>query len=103
MKKEYTVVAIHGEGDRDFVNSLQQHRNNVFGQNTPDGLQAQPDEAPDVIVVLRDEQHNHRIELMLQDWEQVDYWKQLAGYDVEKRHWKTGATVKVTFAAGGKK
>jgi hypothetical protein len=104
MQKEYYVQAIHGEGDRDTVNDLQCHRNDLevrrlqqAGQPVPSHLTSMPDEPPDVIVVLRDPHHNHRIELPLETWDEVQRWKTLAGYDHEKRHWKHGAKVLVRF------
>lgn len=89
MKREFVVVAIHGEGDRATVNALQAHRNKVFSDTTI------PDEPPDVLVVLRD--GDNRMDLPLESWAEVEEWKTLAGYDAEKRHWKSGAIVKVTL------
>lgn len=89
---ELTVVAIHGEGDQDTVNKLQDHRNGV-GMTFPPPAPA--NEPPDVVIVLRDEGHDVRMELIAKTWQEVDQWKKLAGYDSEKRHWKTGGKIKV--------
>lgn len=104
MKREFTVVAIHGEGDRDTVNALQAHRNKVdaelyqrAGNPVPDALVDPPDMPPDIVIVLRDTEHRTRLEWPVQNWKEVDEWKKLAGYDNEKRHWKHGAKVKVSL------
>jgi hypothetical protein len=91
MEKELEVLCIHGEGDRATVNKLQTHRNKIAHIDTV------PDEQPDVVVVLRDEEHRLRIELPLVSWDEVEDWKKLAGWDAKKRHWHAGARVKVTF------
>lgn len=106
IEKEFIVVAIHGEGDRSTVNSLQHHRNKEEalrlmrqGAEIPATLSDNPDEPPDMVVVLRDPHHNFRIEWPVETWEEVEHWKKLAGWDADKRHWQHGATVKV--ALGG--
>jgi hypothetical protein len=89
IERTLQVVAIHGEGDRATVNALQLHRNKI------NGSQDIPDEPPDVIVILRDPHHNWRIEWPVETWQEVEKWKKLAGWDQTKRHWATGAVVKV--------
>src|SRR3954468_9945080 len=100
LVKEFKVLAIHGEGDRDTVNAQQNHRNNVevrrlsaHSVQIPDSMLMPADEPPDVIVVLRDEHHGFRMEWPVETWEEVEKWKKLAGYDPDKRHWKHGRTV----------
>lgn len=107
IEKEFTIIAIHGEGDQDAVNALQAHRNRLDGTvaSAPHGgahgvPEAQPDtpkEPPDVIVIMRDDSHKHRIEWPVSTWEEVEEWKGIAGFDGDKRHWATGAIVKVTI------
>jgi hypothetical protein len=107
LEKEFVVVAIHGEGDRSIVNALQQHRNKEEAMrlmrqgvsDLPEALTAEPDESPDVVVVLRDPHHNFRLEWPVETWEEVEHWKELAGWDADKRHWQHGATVKVAIGA----
>jgi hypothetical protein len=61
----------------------------------PASLANSPDEPPDVIIVLRDAHHNYRIDWPVETWEEVDKWKDIVGWDADKRQWKTGAVVKV--------
>lgn len=94
IEMELTVIAIHGEGDRDTVNALQDHRNKQLAVNpTP------ADESPDVMIVLRDIAHDFRMEWPVKTWDEVDEWKAIAGWDQAKRHWKHGAKVKVKIGA----
>jgi hypothetical protein len=102
---ELSVAAIHGEGDRDTVNTLQKHRNDTerirqaqAGNKTPD--MPPSDEPPDVTIVLRGDSHHLRMEIPVTDWDTVEQWKKLAGWDADKRHWQHGAKVKVTISAG---
>lgn len=102
LEKLFKVVAVHGEGDRDHVNSLQDHRNKEeverlsrFGVQAPVHMVVPADEPPDVVIILRDEHHQFRMEWPVETWEEVEAWKKLAGYDTDKRHWKQGAVVKV--------
>lgn len=106
IEMELTVIAIHGEGDRDTVNALQDHRNDVearqraaFNQIVPASLVMPADEPPDVMIVLRDAAHDFRMEWPVKTWEEVEEWKAAAGWDQDKRHWKHGATVKVKIGA----
>jgi hypothetical protein len=103
VEKEFEIIAIHGEGDRDKVNELQKHRNHMdalhyqsHGHDVPEHLNAEPDEQPDIIIVLRDVAHEFRVEWPVKTWEEVEQWKQIAGYDPKKRHWKHGAKLRVT-------
>lgn len=105
IEHEYLVIAVHGEGDRACVNALQAHRNSVeahrhqqYGMDIPDSLTVEPNEPPDVIIILRDAVHEMRIEHPVKTWQEVEQWKALIGFDDQKRHWKTGVKVKVTFA-----
>lgn len=103
IEQEYTVIAVHGEGDRDTVNSLQSHRDHVEKlRMIQNGVQLEemekPDEPPDILIVLRDDAHDKRIEHPVFTWDEVEKWKEMIGWDQEKRHWKTGAKVKVSFS-----
>lgn len=102
-----TIVCVHGEGDRQTVNDLKKNAL-VSGlmSATPgktlsiaDSEVTAPDEPPDVVVVLRDDVSDVRVELPLSNWTDVESWKELAGYDSVKRHWSSGAKVKMTFTA----
>jgi hypothetical protein len=104
VEKEFEIIAIHGEGDQQTVNDLQAHRNmmdmhhyKTNGMAIPAHLESAPDEQPDIIIVLRDADHQFRIEWPVETWEEVEQWKQIAGFDPTKRHWKHGAKVKVTI------
>lgn len=106
MEQEFTVVAVHGEGCRDTVNDLQKHRNNLeiqrfaqHGREAPEQYTADPDEAPDVMIILRDDAHHFRIEWPVETWDAVEEWKTLIGWDPDKRHWKHGSKVKVTISS----
>lgn len=101
IELELTVIAVHGEGDRDTVNALQAGRNGADaayylrnGHPVPPELANPPDEPSDVVVVLRDDAGT-RLEKIVADWDEVEQWKTLAGYDADKRHWQNGAKVKV--------
>jgi len=103
VEQEFIVIAVHGEGDRDTVNTLQAHRDKMELQRlVQSGVSVkdmeQPDEPPDVMIILRDEVHDKRIEHPVHSWEEVEEWKEMIGWDQDKRHWKTGAKVKVTFS-----
>ena len=109
IEKTMTVLLVHGEGGRDYLNSLQRHRNNVElrnfakshpGSPLPAHLTAEPDEPPDVVVVLVDDpQHpRRRVEWPVETWDEVALWQQLAGWDPDKRHWQHGAQVELTIA-----
>lgn len=91
ITRDFVVVAIHGEGDRDTVNALQKHRLMTNGDVS------EPDEAPDVVVILRDPDYSYRMEWPVDTWEEVEMWKDIAGWDKDKRHWKIGATIKVNI------
>jgi hypothetical protein len=103
-----TVLLVHGEGDRATVNALQRHRNAVEmsnfarvnpGKPLPAQLAREPDEPPDVVVVLTDPSNPaRRIEWPVATWDEVEDWKQRAGFDADKRHWQHGATVKLAIA-----
>jgi hypothetical protein len=102
-----TVLLVHGEGDRETVNRLQAHRNAVEvsnfaranpGQPLPKHLVAAPDEPPNVLVLLIDTD-GQRFECPARSWDEVEIWKQLAGWDADKRHWRHGATVKLTLGS----
>lgn len=103
IEKEFTVIAIHGEGDRNTVNAMQSHRNRVdiahYSQHSisiPPNLLETPDLPPDITIILRDAETQHfRIEWTPKTWEEVEEWKGLVGYDQDKRHWKHGAKVMV--------
>jgi hypothetical protein len=106
IEKTMTVLLVHGEGDRATVNALQAHRNAIEisnfaranpGKPLPQHLVVEPDEPPDVTVLLTDPAHpGRRIEWPLANWQEVEAWKELAGFDGVKRHWQTGATVLLT-------
>lgn len=100
-----TVVCVHGEGDRQTVNALKKNAL-VSGLMSAspgktltiaDGEVVSPDEPPDIVVVLRDEASDTRVELPLVAWNDVEMWKTFAGYDIVRRRWSSGAKVKVTF------
>lgn len=93
MNKEFVVLAVHGEGDRDTINALQAHRNT---QGHP-AVSDPPDEPADVVVILRDAVHSFRIEWPVTDWNEIEEWKKLIGWDAEKRHWKVGGKVTVSI------
>jgi hypothetical protein len=104
ITRTLTVIAVHGEGDRAKVNADKAALNRVAamdearaGRTPGDHLTAPPDEPPQVLVVLRDDSHHERVELHLTTWEEVDALKAIAGYDAEKRHWKSGAQIVVTY------
>lgn len=106
IELDFIVIAIHGEGDRTTVNALQQHRNDEevlrlqrSGGTISDALTDPPDEPPDVLVILRDQYHNFRMEIPAETWDDVEEWKKLAGWDQDKRHWKTGAILKVQISS----
>lgn len=107
-----TVVCVHGEGDRATVNRLKKDRNLIFAQAAaqarqpidPD-LQKEPNEPADVTAVLRDDAHNTRVELNMTDWDSVEAFKAIAGYDtsadakgLSKRHWIAGGKIRVTIS-----
>jgi hypothetical protein len=96
IEHEYIVIAVHGEGDRETVNALQTHRTALDHVGT--SSVSQSDEPPDVMILLRDEVHNKRIELPVHTWDEVEMWKEMIGWDQDKRHWKSGAKVKVGFS-----
>jgi hypothetical protein len=108
IEKTMTVLLVHGEGGRDYVNTLQRHRNAVElsafarsnpGQPLPAHLTAEPDEPPDVMVVLVDPENPRRkVEWPVVTWDEVALWQQLAGWDPVKRHWQHGAQVTLTIA-----
>jgi hypothetical protein len=51
------------------------------------------------MVILTDPSHPaRRIEWPVATWDEVEEWKQRAGFDAEKRHWQHGATVTLTIA-----
>lgn len=107
IEQEFIVVAVHGEGCRDTVNALQKHRNDLevqrfamVGREAPEQFTADPDVSPDVTVVLRDDAHHFRIEWPVETWDEVDEWKQLIGWDPDKRHWKQGGKVIVKISGG---
>ena len=100
---EFTVIAIHGEGDRATVNSLQKYRDGIemvrqaqAGNDVPHP--SVPDEPPEVTILLRDDLHHSRMEIPVRDWDTVEKWKKIAGWDADKRHWQHGAKVKVTVS-----
>lgn len=104
MDKVLKVIAVHGEGDRGVVNALQNHRNKEeakrlasYNMPIPPHLARDADEPPDIVVLLRDEDHKFRIEWPVQTWKEVERWKTIAGFDAEKRHWQVGANVLVTI------
>lgn len=104
ITRNLIVVAVHGEGDRNKVNADKAAMNKVIKAEhararaePPAGLDAPPDEAPDVLVVCRDADHHDRVELHLTDWTAVEAFKVMAGYDAAKRHWKTGASISLTL------
>jgi hypothetical protein len=99
------VVCVHGEGDRETVNMLARNAGiaGMLAANprtsvaqASDAIGA-PDAPPDVIVVLRDDGHQERIEHPVASWEEIEEWKQIAGWDPVKRYWGSGGKVKVTF------
>jgi hypothetical protein len=101
-----TVLLVHGEGDRTTVNALQAHRNNIDishfarsqpGKPVPQHLTAPPDEPPDVLVLLEDE-NGRRLEWPVKTWDEVERWKELAGWDPDKRHWQHGARVTLALS-----
>jgi len=109
IERAFTVLLIHGEGDRDHLNTLARHRKNIElsnytranpGQALPERLTAAPDEQPDVLVLLSDPQQpgGRAIEWPVRTWDEVEAWKALAGWDPAKRHWQFGATVKLAIA-----
>lgn len=97
IMRELRVICVHGEGDRATVMTL---RRNALLAARPQADEAEiaalGDEA-EVLVVLRDETHHTRIEWPVTDWAEVEEWKALAGYDGERRQWKSGAIVKVSL------
>jgi hypothetical protein len=92
IERELTVVAVHGEGDQSTVNALQQHRYRLDRI-----IDKVADEPPDIIVVLRDDNHTVRVDWVAQSWQEVEQWKELIGFDENTRHWKQGAKIKVRF------
>ena len=106
IEKEMIVVAVHGEGDRATVNALQKHRNAVTAATyakaqlpIPPALLVEPDEPPEVMVVLHDPGHSsRRVQLPLDTWDEVEELKRLVGWDADKRHWQFGRNVKVVIA-----
>lgn len=101
IEHEYTVIAVHGEGDRETVNNLQRHRNreDIMHLSMAGITKLEPDvdEPPEVIIVLRDEAHNKRIDHPVETWAEVEWWKKTIGWDQSKRHWKLGTKIKVGF------
>jgi len=106
IEKVMTVLLVHGEGDRATVNALQRHRNNVelsnfarfnAGKPVPQHLSAEPDEPPDVVVLLVDAD-GRRVEWPVRTWDEVEQWQALAGWDPEKRHWRHGAAVTLALS-----
>jgi len=109
IEKEFFVLLVHGEGDRDHVNHLARHRRNFElsnfarlnpGQPLPARLTAEPDEHPDVTVLLQDPDlpSGRPTEWTVRTWDEIEAWKALIGWDPEKRHWRHGAKVKLAIA-----
>lgn len=112
LTRKMTVIAIHGEGNRQRLNSLQNDRNRVAAiDRAKSGLPPDPslhqeaDEPPHVTAVLRDEESHNRIELVMTTWEEVEEFKGLGTYDNSldprsgqpKNHWVQGVSLNVTF------
>jgi hypothetical protein len=79
--RELTIVAIHGEGDRQSAGNP---------------------ETPNVTVVLRE--GDHQFDMPLLTWGEVEEMKTLAGFDtgpdargLPKRHWVLGGKLKLTI------
>lgn len=103
ITRKFNVAAIHGEANREKLNADKKALNQISKTEhararvaAPAHLDTEPDEQPQVLVVLRDDNHHDRIELHLTTWEEVEEMKKLAGYDRNKHHWKTGGTVSIT-------
>jgi len=103
IEREFTVIAIHGEGDQATVNTLQKHRNTEElirlqrsgAENIPPHLSESPDEPPDIIIVMRDIHGGNRMEIPVNTWDEVREWKKLAGWNQATRQWPAGAIIKV--------
>jgi hypothetical protein len=100
------VLCVHGEGDRGTVNTLAKNAR-VTGLQAARGISAaqavaeagEPDEPPDIIVLLRDPAGKIRIEWPVATGQEAEAWKQLVGWDPALRFWKSGARLTVTIAA----
>ena len=98
-----TVIAVHGEGDRDKVNRLehfnQRVQRGVGGQPVPEDLIPVPDVAPEVMLVLLDPDDRYRrVQFKLDTWEQVEEAKKLVGWDQEKSQWVFGKQIKISIS-----
>lgn len=108
VTKELTVVAVHGEGDREalLMSRLADVPPNLAPIDREAIINRRRDELmPEVTVVLADPDRRNHLEIHLDSWAEVDALKADIGFDTSphpasgepRRHWILGGRVRVTL------